>query len=181
MTRRKYISDIFGATVFPNEKIIAFYGGICSQWASCEFTCHELLPDIKLNCAEQGMMLMKAKEFGDDEAFAQILAADHPSKQKAIGRMVQNFDPDRWDEVGLDYVTKINVSKFSQNFAWNEALKLVPDFTFVEASPVDRIWGVGMSESNPDICDPSKWDGKNLLGVAIMNARDHIIENCSLI
>jgi ribA/ribD-fused uncharacterized protein len=176
---RKYISDIFGATIFPKEKIIAFYGGIFSQWAACSFTCEELLPNITLNCAEQGMMLMKAREFGDTMAFDRILKSDNPRVQKAIGRAVENFDPEQWDKVALGYVTTLNVSKFSQNFAWKECLKLVPDFTIVEASPVDKIWGVGMGETNPDICNPEKWDGQNLLGVAIMNARDQIIGDCS--
>jgi ribA/ribD-fused uncharacterized protein len=176
----KYKSDIFGATVYPDEKIIAFWGGILSQWAPCMFTCEKYLPGIELNSAEQGMMLLKAKEFNDTEIFDAILKSNDPREQKALGRKVSGFVPEQWDKVCVDYVTAINIDKFEQNYAWKEALKLVPDFTFVEASPYDRVWGVGLGEDNPDVVDPSKWDGKNYLGIAIMRARDAIIERSAI-
>lgn len=45
------------------------------------------------------------------------------------------------------------------------------DAVLVEASPRDRIWGIGMSASHPDATDPRKWLGENLLGFALMKAR----------
>ena len=43
-----------------------------------------------------------------------------------------------------------------------------------EASPRDRIWGIGMGTSHPDACNPANWRGKNLLGFALMMAREQI-------
>mgnify|MGYP006105085405 FL=1 len=42
----------------------------------------------------------------------------------------------------------------------------------MEASPVDTIWGIGMASDNVNIENPSKWEGENLLGYALMEVRD---------
>ena len=44
--------------------------------------------------------------------------------------------------------------------------------TFVEASPYDRIWGVGLAQDDPAIDDERNWKGRNLLGKAITEVRD---------
>ena len=44
----------------------------------------------------------------------------------------------------------------------------------VEASPVDKIWGIGMAADNPNCENPNKWKGLNLLGFALMEARDEL-------
>lgn len=42
----------------------------------------------------------------------------------------------------------------------------------VEASPVDRIWGIGLAADDPRAMHPEQWQGLNLLGFALMDARD---------
>ena len=44
----------------------------------------------------------------------------------------------------------------------------------VEASPFDKIWGVGLDQNNPDILDENKWKGQNLLGKVLMNVRNKL-------
>jgi predicted NAD-dependent protein-ADP-ribosyltransferase YbiA (DUF1768 family) len=44
----------------------------------------------------------------------------------------------------------------------------------VEASPRDRVWGIGMGASHSDATRPSRWRGTNLLGFALMNVRDQL-------
>lgn len=45
----------------------------------------------------------------------------------------------------------------------------------VEASPRDRIWGIGMGKANPDAECPLKWRGTNLLGFALTEVRDRLL------
>jgi ribA/ribD-fused uncharacterized protein len=177
---RIYKSELLGATVYDgsiygnHRNIIAFYGGIFSQWAKCNFYVPEL--SQKVNCAEQAMMLHKANMFDDTVMYDRILNAKHPSQQKSLGRMVKGFDPDVWGKQAVDIVAKINYHKFNQNPAWKELLLLTKEAMLVEASPTDKIWGVGMTEDNPDIVDQTKWKGTNWLGKAIMIARGEIYE-----
>ena len=49
----------------------------------------------------------------------------------------------------------------------------------VEASPYDRIWGIGMKQDNEKVNDPSLWNGLNLLGLALMEARAKILASAS--
>ena len=73
----------------------------------------------------------------------------------------------------------INYAKYSQVEDCKKLL-LDPMFagrTFVEASPRDRIWGIGMSLNNPLVDDPANWRGRNLLGKVITEVRDRLAEN----
>ena len=55
-----------------------------------------------------------------------------------------------------------------------EYLLSTNDKVLVEASPTDCVWGIGLGKSNPDALDPTKWRGENLLGFALMTAREVI-------
>ncbi len=55
---------------------------------------------------------------------------------------------------------------------WKEyPLLSTKNMVIVEASPSDKVWGIGLSMTNKDINDPKKWKGKNLLGKCLMNVR----------
>jgi len=174
MINKTYKSEILGATVDLTEKRVFFLGGIFSQWCKCDIYIPEL--DVTVNCAEQAMMLHKAKMFHDDEMYNNILISKNPRDQKMYGRMVKNFDPDVYNSKILDIVSNINYYKFSQNFMWKELLILMYNYTFIEASPYDKIWGIGMGEDNPDIFDETKWQGTNWLGKSIKNAQIKILK-----
>ena len=143
-----------------------------SQWWSCRFA----VDGVEYSCAEQYMMAEKARMFGDREMLARILEAGHPKEMKAYGRAVRNFDPDRWDAACYDIVKAGNLAKFSQNPELWDYLKSTGTRILVEASPRDRIWGIGMGKSNPDAADPAKWRGTNLLGFALTEVRDILLE-----
>ena len=66
------------------------------------------------------------------------------------------------------------ISKFSQNLKFKKALLDTGDAEIVEASPTDRIWGIGLAESDPRIWDRNNWRGTNWLGIALMRVRDEI-------
>ena len=118
------------------------------------------------------MMACKAQTFDDKDRLQKIMNEDSPKIQKAIGRLVSPFDPDIWDTISQLVVFKANIAKFTQNPDMRDFLLATDDKIIVEASPYDQIWGVGMGVDDPDICDPQKWRGRNLLGIVCMEVRE---------
>lgn len=172
----KYYSELLGATVYPFQESILFYGGIFSQWAESRFVVFIGGNSYDVNCAEQAMMLNKAHLFGDIETFTKIRETSSPSKQKALGRTVKNFNPTKWDSIAFDLVVSANLSKFTYNKAWRELLFLTHPLNLVEASPTDRIWGIGYSETDPKVFDEKDNWGKNLLGKALVVVRNQLLQ-----
>ena len=113
------------------------------------------------------MMHQKALTFGDTIIAKMILESSDPKEQKALGRKVSGFNKDKWDDVCIGIVFKGNLAKFSQNELLKKTLLSTDDKILVEASPYDKIWGIGLAEDHPDVEDPSKWKGLNLLGWSI--------------
>lgn len=142
-----------------------------SQWYRGTFTAG----GHTFNCAEQYMMHGKALLFGDAEVAAEILAADHPRKHKALGRKVRGFEDAIWKREREAIVRAGNHAKFTQDAALYEQLLATRGTTLVEASPYDRIWGIGLGASDPRAQDPSKWRGQNLLGRILTALRDDLI------
>ena len=168
-----YKSHLLGATMDLTQKRIYFWGGIFSQWAVAKFTDYSIQKEF--NCAEQAMMYHKAMIFNDEDAMEAILAEKDPRGQKAIGRTIRNYDDVVWNAEKFGIVKRNNLLKFTQNPAWKELLIFTDGYELVEASPYDKIWGVGLGEDNLDILDKSKWQGENLLGKATVEAREMII------
>lgn len=122
--------------------------------------------------AEHFMMAEKARLFGSEKLVTEILAAKDPGKAKALGRKVTGFKDEIWSKEKLRIVTEANFLKFSQNKALKDYLLGTNEQILVEASPVDRIWGIGMAQDHEQIENPYKWKGENLLGFALMEVRD---------
>jgi ribA/ribD-fused uncharacterized protein len=149
------------------NQFVFFYDGPFSQWYRSTFE----VDGTEYNCAEQYMMAQKARLFDDEEALHKIMKSHSPSDQKATGRKVKNFDPDKWNKVAKALVYRANMAKFSEPYL-KEYILGTGNKEIVEASPTDRIWGIGMSESDPDRFDKSKWRGTNWLGEVLMQVRD---------
>ncbi len=141
-----------------------------SQWYECNFT----VDGVLYHTAEQYMMAQKAILFGDGEVYNEIMNASHPNQYKALGRKIKNFNEKIWHENRTDIVIRGNFAKFSQNPEIRDFLVNTGSRVIVEASPYDRIWGIGMSAKNPDSTDPEKWRGLNLLGFCLMEVRDMV-------
>lgn len=141
-----------------------------SQWYPSHFEDEE----ASYASAEHYMMASKARLFGDQEMLARILAAPNPAEAKKLGRQVRGFVQERWVAQRLKLVTQGNVLKFGQDEALGAFLRGTGQRVLVEASPRDRIWGIGMGASNPAAADPRQWRGLNLLGFALMQARDQL-------
>lgn len=141
-----------------------------SQWWESPFT----VDGIEYKTAEHWMMAKKASLFGDTEAEQRVLSCVTPAEAKKIGREVTGYNNVIWLENRFDIVKQGNYHKFSQNEELKTFLIGTGDRILVEASPVDAIWGVGMAADDSDIYNPEKWKGLNLLGFALMEARDLI-------
>lgn len=138
-----------------------------SQWYPCRFE----IDGIEYNCAEQYMMAEKARSFKDTGTLAKILASDNPDIIKKLGREVRNFNEHVWRMESRSAVVKGNVAKFLQNKNLGDFLLGTGEKILVEASPYDRIWGIGMRDSK-EAYDPNNWKGTNELGFALMEVRD---------
>ncbi len=142
-----------------------------SQWYPSTF----VVDGNTFSCAEQFMMHGKAVLFGDAAIAAQILATASPKEHKALGRKVSGFDDKVWKQHREVIVAAGSRAKFTQNPALLRALLDTAPTELVEASPFDRIWGVGMGADDPRIEDPANWRGGNLLGKILTKLRDELI------
>lgn len=117
--------------------------------------------------AEHYMMYHKALTFNDIETANKILETVHPSAVKRLGREVKNYNDEVWSEKRYGVVLNGNILKFSQNKDLLNDLKKYKDKIFVEASPEDKIWGIGLHYGDDRVLDEKQWKGQNLLGKAI--------------
>ncbi len=130
----------------------------------------------QFNCAEQFMMYSKAITFEDSETAKLILEETKPEKQKKLGRMVKNFDADKWSTISEQVVYQGNYAKFTQNEDLLKELFKTQNTELAETSPTDTIWGIGLPENSPKIYDKSKWRGQNKLGVVLTKLRNDLIK-----
>lgn len=129
-----------------------------SNWYKCKFTVN----GITFNCAEQYMMYQKAILFDDKHIARRILNEVSPAEQKRLGREIKKFDHFIWNNVKKDIVKKGLYQKFAQNPKLKDYLLKHKGYIMVEASPYDRIWGIGYQENNA-LDNINNW-GENLLG-----------------
>ncbi|WP_428241710.1 NADAR family protein [Gynuella sp.] len=148
-----------------------------SQWYESAFE----VDGMRYPTAEHFMMAGKARLFGDHAAAQRILDSDNPGEVKRIGRSIQGFDEQRWVEHRFNIVVEGNLAKFRQNKALGDFLLSTKQRVLVEASPVDRIWGIGLAADHPEAENPNLWKGLNLLGFALMEVRNQLLrcELCS--
>lgn len=139
-----------------------------SQWYSAPF----VVDGQRYPTAEHFMMAEKAALFGDLETRAQVLQAPNPGAAKALGRQVRGFDDAVWSVERFSIVTRANEAKFAQNPELGRFLKQTGYRVLVEASPVDRIWGIGLAQDDERASNPNLWRGLNLLGFSLMRVRD---------
>jgi ribA/ribD-fused uncharacterized protein len=139
---------------------------VLSQWARTSFRYNDKL----YLTAEHWMMASKARLFKDAVREHAILEAPTPRQAKALGRLVQGFDDQTWNVHRYQIVLAGTQLKFTQNLSAQEYLMSTTGL-LVEASPYDRIWGVGLGLGHADLPFPSRWRGMNLLGYALTQFR----------
>lgn len=162
----------------PRAKYLFFWGhhppgrgglgpGCLSQWWPARFTAD----GVGYSSAEHFMMAAKARLFGDAETEERVLTAPHPGAAKALGRQVRGFDERVWERERYGIVVQASMAKFGQDPALGEFLLGTAGRVLVEASPLDRVWGIGLAADDPRAANPDRWRGLNLLGFALMETR----------
>ena len=163
------------------DEYVLFWGGVFSQWYKSIFKDDD---GITFTSCEQYMMYKKAELFKDGQTAMKILATNDVKKIKQLGREVKNFDESTWDFHKFDIVVDGNCYKFTQNSSLKKDLMKYETHIFVEASPHDRIWGIGLHFDDADALDSTKWRGQNLLGkalnkvISMLNQRNELLCDC---
>lgn len=163
-------------------KVHTFWGGPFSNWHLSDFedsiykeNDQDVFSCYKFNCVEQYMMICKALLFDDFGIAHEILQTKEPNQQKSLGRQIKNFDETKWHCVSRTVVAAGLQAKFEADENLMNYLLDTAGSVIVEASPHDRIWGVGLKEGDPDLNDMSKWKGLNWLGFLLTDLRVSII------
>lgn len=166
----------------PETKIIYFWGhtpnpkkvtaACLSQWYDCLFE----VDGVQYHTTEQYMMANKAKLFGDEDVYREIMSASTPNEYKKLGRKIHEFNQKLWDATKLNIVVEGNKAKFSQRTDLGEFLLSTGNAILVEASPYDKIWGIGLDRETAMSGTVEHWQGENLLGCALMEVRDWLRE-----
>ncbi|MYW55229.1 DUF1768 domain-containing protein [Streptomyces sp. SID8376] len=164
--RVKYL-HFWGHRPLPDGRV----GASClSQWWPSPFT----VDGVEYATAEHWMMAAKARLFADAEGERRVLAAGHPSEAKKAGRLVRGFDDEVWRRERFGIVVEGSVHKFAAHGELRSFLLDTGERVLVEASPVDRVWGIGLAADAEGANDPVRWRGPNLLGFALMEARGRL-------
>ncbi|MET8249250.1 NADAR family protein [Streptomyces sp. NPDC005202] len=164
--RIKYL-HFWGHRPRPDGRV----GASClSQWWPSPFA----VDGVTYATAEHWMMAGKARLFQDAEAERRVLAAEHPAEAKKAGRLVRGFDEGVWERERFRIVVEGSVHKCAAHPDLREFLLGTGERVLVEASPVDRVWGIGLTADDEAATDPERWRGPNLLGFALMEARERL-------
>lgn len=142
--------------------------GEFSQWYPSVFQ------DDKRNIyenAEQYMMAQKALLFNDKNMYFQIMKTSDPNLVKKYGRRVKNFDNNIWLQNCYQIIVNGNFFKFSQNDELKTLLLSTNDKILAEASPFDKLYGIGMLSIDAQKVSMDQLNGQNLLGKALMEVR----------
>lgn len=146
-------------------------GSPLSQWHPSPFW----IGGDEFPTAEHWMMWAKARLFGDSETADEIRVAPTPAAAKRLGRRVARFDEAVWRVHRERIVLEGTRAKFTQSPSLRRALLDTAPAALAEASPADRVWGIGLPAGHPDSLDPGRWRGQNLLGRILRRVRDDLL------
>lgn len=162
------------------DKFVLFWGDYLGNWTKSpkeilylDKNWNHTMELRKFPTSEHLFMYLKAVHYKDWETANKILIVESPKDAKKLGREVKGFDQADWEKVREDMMFTAIINRGSVDDKYKNMI-LKPDWLdleFVEASPYDKVWGIGLSESDPRANDKSKWPGLNLLGKCLCEAR----------
>lgn len=152
---------------------VFFWSGPFSNFHPCKV----IYNGKEFSSSEHMFMYLKAEHFKDNEAMEGILKAKAPKEAKAIGRTVKSYNDKEWEKHRVKAMKTAVIAKFSQNKMLKYELldRKYDDCSFVEASPFDRIWGIGYDADHAMQAGEDKW-GRNLLGKVLDEVREEFME-----
>lgn len=156
-------------------EIICFHNpdeenGYLSNWYLSDFEVNK----TKFSSMEQFMMYQKALYFHDADIALKILETSDVAYIKQLGRTIKNYNENAWNGVRQIIVYEGLTAKFSQNQFLKEQLLNTKECLLVECAVKDKIWGIGLSMTDTNRLDQSKWSGQNLLGYTLMMVRKQL-------
>ena len=131
----------------------------------------EITNTVKCFSSEKAIMLCKARVMGDAEGFHKIVGEEDPKKVKELGRKIENFEQEVWDKVLEKVTLEVCRQKFEKVPGLKEILLKTGSKVIVRASPWDGILDLDSPWDDPKVLDPSMWQGRNVLGTALMKTR----------
>ncbi len=154
------------------KSYVFFYGkdSIYSNFYPAPFT----IDGITYKYSETYFMKKKQELFdGSNITLAnQIMNESNPTRIKALGRQVKNYDNELWNLHREDIMYTAVLHKFNQNIELKKLLLATNDAILVESSPRDRIWGIGYGSKNA-LKNQANW-GANNLGHILMKVREEL-------
>jgi len=143
-----------------------------SNWSNHAFSWREQsFPN-----AEVALMWAKAKLFNDHVSIEKLENTSDPKEAKSIGRQVSNFNDQVWNQHRFNIMKSILLAKFSQNREARNYLLNLSNLQLVEASPYDKIWGIGLQANDDRVLNTSQWEGLNLLGQALTEVKTYLFK-----
>jgi ribA/ribD-fused uncharacterized protein len=129
---------------------------------------------VTFSSVTQYIMYTKACLFNNTYLAKKILKTDNPSKQIYLAKNIDNFDIGVWEKYREIILYEGLLAKFSQNVNLKTLLLSTDSDILVYANPNDKIYGVDLDETDPNIYNPDNWKGNNLLGSTLMRVRSDI-------
>lgn len=166
-THKQILEDALTEEKTTKEQYVPFWNekrryGEFSQWYISKFVDEA---GVCYSSCEQYMMYQKAILFNDLESAKQILKTANPAEIKKLGQTVKYFNEKKWVKHRENIVYQGNLLKFRQNPRLKSVILSKTGMKFVEASPYDRVWGIGYTAADAP-ANYHNW-GLNLLGKAL--------------
>lgn len=141
--------------------------GYLSNWNLDGFT----IDGIAFNCVEQYIMYRKCMLFGDTVSAANILRTADPAAHKALGRGCSDYNEHIWAGIRQPILLRALLAKFRAHPDLLRNLLATGDAYLVECARTDTVWAIGRPLADPRRKDIAQWNGTNILGYALMEAR----------
>lgn len=152
--------------------ILSFFLRSFSNWYMRE-TPHN---NMSFWSSEHHFMYLKAVLMRDHEVAQKILHCKSPHEAKKLGRAVRQWNEKLWLAKRESIMYEACMAKFTVHDDLRAKLLGTGDAVLVEASPLDKIWGIGLAEDDAGARNEKAWQGLNLLGKVLMHVRSDLFD-----